>query len=243
MFDQFLVVLHRPQDVRNIGAVVRAMKNMGFGRLRLVDPAPFDPTDLLGIAHRADAIVAAIETFASLPEAIADTRFVVGTSERPRPDRPSRSDLRPFAAELAARAAAAGPVALLFGTEDNGLDRAALDRCNVVLSIPADPAYPSLNLAQAVLLVLYELRMAVAPAPLAVPRRPPATAAELETLATALDAALDAITFVKSGDSSVTLRRLRTLITRAEPDSAEVALLTAFAREIVHTIRRMKDEV
>lgn len=240
MLDQFIVVLHRPRDVRNIGAVVRAMKNMGFRRLRLVDPAPFDPADLLGIAHRADDVVAATETFASLPEALADARLVVGASERPRPDRPSRSDLRPLAAELVARAAVAGPVALLFGPEDNGLDLAALDRCNLVLAIPADPAYPSLNLAQAALLVLYELRTAAAPRLAVAPRRPPAAAGELESLAAALDAALDAVDFVKSGDTTVTLRRLRLLIARAEPDSAEVALLTAFAREIVHALRRAR---
>jgi tRNA/rRNA methyltransferase len=238
MLDQFIVVLHRPRDVRNIGAVVRAMKNMGFRRLRLVEPLPFDPADLLGIAHRADDVVNSIETFARLPDALADARLVVGTSERPHPGRPSRSDLRPLAAELTARAAASGPVALLFGPEDNGLDLAALDRCSLVLSLPADPAYPSLNLAQAALLVLYELRTAAAPRPLAVPRRPPATAAEIETFADALGAALDAVGFVKSGDGAATLRRLRAIVARAEPDSPEVALLTAFAREIVHALRR-----
>lgn len=242
MSDQFIVVLHRPRDVRNIGAVVRAMKNMGFRRLRLVDPAPFDRADLLGIAHRADDLVAAIETFSSLPEALADARLVVGTSERPRPGRPSRGDLRPLAAELVARAAAAGPVALLFGPEDNGLDLPALDRCSLILSLPADPAYPSLNLAQAVLLVLYELRMAAAPPPLAAPRRPPATAAEHETLAAALAAALAAVGFVKSGSGEAALRRLRAIVARAEPDSAELALLTAFAREIVHALRRARGD-
>jgi TrmH family RNA methyltransferase len=242
MLDQFIVVLHRPQDVRNVGAVVRAMKNMGFPSLRLVDPTPYDPADLLGIAHRADDVVAAIRTFPSLSAALADARYVVGLSERPRPDRPSRSDLRPLAAELVARAATAGPVALLLGPEDNGLDRAALDRCSLVLSLPADPAYPSLNLAQAALLVLYELRSAVAPPPVAAPRRPPATAGELELLGAALGAALDAVGFVKSGDGAATLRRLRALIARAEPDSAEAALLAAFAREVVHALRRARGE-
>lgn len=238
MIEQFIVVLHRPRDVRNIGAVVRAMKNMGFARLRLVDPAPFDPADLLGIAHRADDVVAAIASFPDLPAALADACLVVGTSERPRPDRPSRSDIRPLAAELVARAAV-GPVALLFGPEDNGLDTEALDRCNLLLSIPADPAYPSLNLAQAALLVLYELRMAAAAPALPAARRP-ATAAELETLTAALGAALDAVGFVKSGDGAATLRRLRALIARAEPESPEAALLTAFAREIVHALRRAR---
>lgn len=242
MLDQFIVVLHRPRDVRNIGAVVRAMKNLGFQRLRLVDPAPFDPADLLGIAHRAEDLVGAIERFDSLLPALADARLVVGTSERVRPDRPSRSDLRPLAAELVGRARVAGPIALLFGPEDNGLDLAALDRCGLVLTIPGDPAYPSLNLAQAALLVLHELRSAAAPPAAALRRRPPATADELETLGAALEAAIEAVGFVKSGDGSATLRRIRALLARAEPDSAEAALLTAFAREIVHALRRARGD-
>lgn len=240
--DQFVVVLHRPRDVRNIGAVVRAMKNMGFTRLRLVDPVPYDPADLLGIAHRADNVVDAIARFATLPDALADARFVVGTSERTRPERFSRTDIRPLAAELVARAYTGGPVVLLFGPEDNGLDLAALDRCNVVLSCPVDPAYPSLNLAQAALLVLYELRAAAALTPAPALRPPPAPAAELEAFAEALRDAITAVGFVKSGDGAATLRRLRTLIARAEPDSAELALLTALAREIVHALRRARGQ-
>ncbi len=236
--DQVITVLHRPRDVRNIGAVVRALKNMGFRRLRLVEPPPFDPTDLTGIAHRSEDLVAAIELYADLDAALADARYVVGTSERAHPDRPMRADVRPFAAELVARATSAGPVALLFGPEDHGLDNAALDRCHALLTLPADPAYPSLNLAQAVLLTLYELRMAAAGPPPAAPPRRLATAAELEASFAALAAAIEAVGFVKSGDGATVVRRLRGLITRAEPDSREAALLAAFAREIVYALRR-----
>lgn len=238
--DQIVVVLHKPRDVRNIGAVVRAMKNMGFGRLRLVAPAPFDPADLLGIAHRSEDVVAAIERYDDLPAALADARYVVGTSERAHPGRPMRFDLRPLAAELVARAAAAGPAALLFGPEDNGLDAAALDRCDAVLALPADPAYPSLNLAQAALLALYELRVAAgAPLP-AAPERVPATAAEHERFAEALAAAVAAVGFARSGDGAATLRRLRLLVARAGPDSAELALLSALMREVVHALERAR---
>ena len=140
------------------------------------------------------------------------------------------TDLRPLAGELVARAAA-GPVALLFGPEDNGLDAAALDRCDAVLCLPADPAYPSLNLAQAAMLALYELRMAAA-APLPrVQAREPATAGERERFAAALAAAVDAVGFVKSGDGAATLRRLRALVARAReripsmhPDDQEEAV-------------------
>lgn len=235
---QLVVVLHKPRDVRNLGAVVRAMKNFGFGRLRLVAPAPYDPADLLGIAHRADELVAAIERFDDLPAALADMRYVVGTSERPHPDRPMRNDPRPFAAELVARAATAGPVALLFGPEDKGLDNQALDRCQAVLTLPADPAYPSLNLAQAALLVLYELHMAaLGPLP-PPPERVPATAAQHEQFAAVVLATVRAAGFVKSGDGAGILRRLRGLVARAEPDSAELALLTAYLRELEDALER-----
>ncbi len=235
-----VVVLHKPRDVRNIGAVVRAMKNMGFGRLRLVAPEPFDPDDLLGIAHRSEDVVESIERFDDLPAALADVRYVLGTSERAHPGRQMRHDLRPLAAELLARAASAGPVALLFGPEDNGLDAAALDRCHAVLTLPSDPGYPSLNLAQAALLILYELRMAAgAPLP-PPPEQAPATAGEHERFAAALAEAVAAVGFVKSGDGATTLRRLRALVARAEPDSAELALLTALLREVVSALGRAR---
>lgn len=235
--DHVITILHHPQDVRNIGAVVRALKNLGFRRLRLVDPPPFDPADLTGIAHRSDDLVAAIEVYADLDAALADARYVVGTSERSHPGRLMRTDVRTFAAELCSRAAV-GPVALLFGSEDRGLDNAAFDRCHALLTLPTDPAYPSLNLAQAVLLTLYEIRMAsMGPLP-EPPARLSATAAELEALFAALYEAMKAIGFIKSGNGAATLRRLRALITRAEPDSREAALLTAFVREIVYALRR-----
>lgn len=232
MIDQWIVVLHQPQDVRNLGAVVRAMKNFGFQQLRLVNPCPFDPTDLSRIAHRSEDLVAAITIYPDLPAALADARYVVGTSERLHPERPMRSDLRPFAAELTQRAAHHGPVALLFGPEDHGLDHAALDQCHAILRLPTDPAYPSLNLAQAVLLILYELRMAD-PVPLpAPPVREPAPHADHEQFAAALATALHATGFIKSGAGTSQVRRLRQLIRRAEPDQRELALLTAWLREI-----------
>lgn len=234
-----VVVLYRPHDVRNIGAVVRAMKNTGFGQLRLVEPPAFEPADILGIAHRSDDLLAALEVHPTLDAALADAGYVVGTSARPHPSRPLRSDLRTFAPELLARAAAA-PLALLFGPEDNGLDNAALDRCHALVRLPVDPAYPSLNLAQAVLLLLYELRQAAAAPFSASPsiRAIPATAAELELAFAALERAIGAIGFVKSGSPEPTMRALRALLLRAEPDSREAALLAAIAREVVYALER-----
>jgi TrmH family RNA methyltransferase len=232
MVNNIVIVLHRPRDVRNIGAVVRAMLNMGFARLRLVDPAPFDPDDIGGIAHRSEAIVAAMQIFPDLGSALADTLFVVGTSARPHAGRSPRADVSALAGEVFARAAV-GPVALLFGPEDNGLDTAALDRCHALLSLPCDPAYPSLNLAQAALLALYELRHAALgelPPP---PPRSVAPASELDLALELVGAALRSIDFHKSGDGAATERALRALLMRAAPDARELALIGAIAREVV----------
>jgi tRNA/rRNA methyltransferase len=231
----FIIILHRPRDIRNIGAVVRAMKNMGFSRLRLVAPAPFDPADIGGIAHRSDDILATMESYATLDAALHGLQYLVGTSARQH-ERPLREDVRVLAGELVARAGQ-GTVGLLFGPEDNGLDNAALDRCNVVLRLPVNPAYPSLNLAQAALLLLYELRNAsAAPVPAQV-RGDLADIAALEAYFSALQQMLNSVEFVKSGNSESIMRPLRALFHRAEPSERELALLTAIAREVVKKVR------
>lgn len=236
--DHCIIVLHQPRDIVNIGGVVRAMKNMGLRRLRLVAPVAFDAADITGIAHRSEDILAAAQVYADLDAALSDTIYVVGTSARPRGAHVLRSDVRALAHELLGRAAH-GLVALLFGPEDNGLDNAALDRCHTVLRLPTDPVYSSLNLAQAALLLMYELRMAAVtlPNPQTDPI-PPATAAQLELLFAALEHALHAVEFFKTGKTEGTMRTLRTLFQRADLDQREAALLTAIAREIGGFLRR-----
>ncbi len=237
--DNIVVVLHRPRKLVNIAGVVRAMKNMGLLRLRLVQPAEFSPAAIEPIAHRSGDLLAAATLHQALDEALADAIFVAGTSARPREAGPPVATPRALAPVLLARAAA-GPVALLFGPEDNGLTNAELDRCHALVSIPADPAYASLNLAQAALLIAYELRQA---AELPAPPRPapaqPASAAQLQLLFGALEQALAAIEFFKAPQQvSPTMRALRGLAHRAEPDAREAALLRAIALETLSFLRR-----
>jgi tRNA/rRNA methyltransferase len=236
VLDQIIVILNRPQKLVNIGGVVRAMKNMGLRRLRLVAPAAFDPYDIAGIAHRSDDILATLAILPDLDTALADTTFVVGTTARQRTSLPSNTP-RSIAPELLARAAQ-GPVALLFGPEDNGLTNSELDRCHQLVTIPTDPAYPSLNLAQALLLLAYELRMAEVAPPPAARRLPPATNAQLEGLFGVAEQALWDVAFFKTEQAERMMRTLRDLIHRANPDTQEAALLTAMAREISHFARR-----
>ncbi len=233
-FDQFVVVLHRPENPLNIGAIVRAMKNMGFGRLRLVQPAPFTTDDLLRLAHHAEDVVERIEVFATLDDALADVHFTVGTAAIEHSDYRLTEDLRGLAAELWARAEA-GVVALLFGAEADGLDRAALDRCHLVARIPANPEYAALNLAQAALLLLYELRMgANLPHSAASPVQPGATHEHLERLFQVSEEALRGIGFFKYNPAAV-MHTLRQIVYRAELRNDEAALLLAIARQVMRT--------
>jgi TrmH family RNA methyltransferase len=236
--EQVRVVLYQPHDVVNIGGVVRAMMNMGFGALHLVEPAPFAPAAVERIAHRSARVLAAARQHASLDEALADAVYVVGTTERQHGQHPIQTDIRAAAATIVQRAAE-GPVALLFGPENNGLDLPALDRCHMLLRLPSAPDYPSLNLAQAVLLLLYELRMTAPPAlPAAPPAPPPASSAQLAHLFAAWDEALHAIDFFKQRRPASLLRPLRAAIFRARLNEQQAALLLAIAREIVHALRR-----
>ncbi|GAB4207535.1 MAG: RNA methyltransferase [Roseiflexaceae bacterium] len=234
--DNLIVVLHRTRDVVNIGAVVRAMKNMGLSRLRLVEPVPFAPDDILRLAHRSEDVLDAARNYDTLDAALADTVYVVGTTARTRGEHQVRQDVRAFAPEVLAQTAK-GPVALLFGPEDNGLDNQALDRCHALVRLPVDPAYPSLNLAQAAMLLMYELRTAAVPTADA-PAAPAATAGQHEQLYAAVAQALEAIEFCKAGDAEPKLRVVRRLVQRAQPTPDEAALITAMAREVAAFIRR-----
>ena len=237
--DNIVVVLCRPQKLVNIAGTVRAMKNMGLRRLRLVRPAEYDPADIAGIAHRSDDLLAAATLHADLDTALADAVFVAGATARPRRATVGVAAPRALAPELLARAAD-GPVALLFGPEDNGLTNAELDRCHATLAIPADPAYPSLNLAQAVLIAAYELRLAadMPRLPEEARRPPPAGVAQLEALFAAIEAALWGIEFFKAQKAEGMMRTIRGLIHRAAPDAREAALLQAMCVETLNFLRR-----
>lgn len=235
-----IIVLDQPQNPANIGAVVRAMRNFGFDTLRLVNPAPFERAELLRYAHRCDELVAALTIHPALDDALADAVFVVGTAAQAHPERPHTSDVHALAREMHARAAQ-GPVALLFGTEGDGLDRAALDRCHMIASLPTDTDYPALNLAQSVLLFLYELRQA-APSrtgnavPLASPSdATAATQAELERLFTATQAMLEQAGYIRYSPEAL-MRDLRQMAFRAQLTTRDATILLSIARKLQRSL-------
>lgn len=237
-----VVVLVEPQNVVNIAGCVRAMMNFGLERLRLVDPAEFSPYRIAGIAHRSEDVLEAAETFSTLDEAIADVTYVVGTTARARTAQ--RNYVRPnAAASEVVRAAEEGSVALLFGREDRGLSNEALDRCNTVAIVPTDSASSSLNLAQACLLICYEIFNEAATAEV-LPRgkreQGPATQADLEEMYQALQDGLGRMEFFKGArEPQSVIRTLRTLLGRAEPTLREARLVRAIGFEMRNHLDRM----
>lgn len=236
------VVLYEPQDPVNIGATVRAMKNMGATDLRLVRPCDYTPYRLEGIAHQTMEIIQRIRHFDTLDEAIADCTLVAGFTARRRAAKRALTDARAAAPQIVA-AAQQGTAALMFGREDHGLPNEAMDRAHLVVTV-STTGHSSLNLAQAVLLALYELHLSAADATrtLAPPRRdaPPATAADYELVFADAERAMEAIQFFKTRHHEHIMRSLRSLTFRASLDTREIALLRAMSIEVLRTIDRIK---
>ncbi|HYC79289.1 MAG TPA: RNA methyltransferase [Planctomycetota bacterium] len=149
-------VLVEPKGPRNIGSTCRALKNFGFRRLALVNPAVTDHPEAREMASSAGDVLREARVCATLDEALRDATFVVGTTARPRHRVPVKSPAE-AALEILAHALSGGEVALVFGREDHGLSQDELLRCHLALNIETAPEYGSLNLAQAVLLVAYEI--------------------------------------------------------------------------------------
>jgi TrmH family RNA methyltransferase len=242
--DRVVIVLDEPQDVVNIAGVMRAMMNMGLSRLRLVRPADFDAYRIEGIAHKSAPLIQATELYGTLDDALADATFVVGTTARARTAQRSFLHPREGAEEILARAEE-GTVAVLFGREDRGLANEALDRCHRVIVVPTHPGYSSLNLAQACLVVSYEIFLAAggggAPLPKGRRKSPPATHEDLESMFSALEAGLGRIQFFKARKPEAVLRTLRTVLTRSRLDVRESRLLRAIGFEIGHYLDRLRE--
>ncbi|MBM4183294.1 MAG: RNA methyltransferase [Gemmatimonadetes bacterium] len=241
---RIVVVLDHTKDLVNIAGVARVMMNFGLTRLRLVKPDEFDTWRIGGIAHKSQRITEVATLYETLDEALADVSFVVGTSARARTAGRSYTRPRDVAAQIAERVHEAnrGTVAIVFGREDRGLTNEALDRCHAVAVIPTDPAYKSLNLAQACLLLAYEVFLALGEGARPLPKgrratRPP-TQEELEATFAALEKGLGAIDFFKSRKPESVLRTLRTLVSRAQPDLREARLIAAIGHEIKNKIDR-----
>jgi tRNA (cytidine32/uridine32-2'-O)-methyltransferase len=223
------VVLVSPERPANVAAACRAMKNMGLGHLVLVNPPEgLDRREVRSLAYGAWDVLDDATTAANLEEAVAGCTLVVGTCSRPGPD-----DWTPrrLALEGAARAAG-GRVALVFGPEARGLRNAELARCHVRVRIPAHESQPSLNLAQAVLIVAYEIFVS-ARGRSEPPAEPRATAGQLEQALEALRAGLLGIGYLNPQNPEGILAELRGMLARAGPSRRELDLLQGVSRQLL----------
>jgi len=234
------VVLYEPQDPVNIAATVRAMKNMGASTLRLVRPCAYDPARLEGIAHDTWDVIDRIVHYDDFDAAVADCVRLLGFTARRRAAKWDILDPR-AAARDALDHVEEGVVGLVFGREDSGLPNQILDRIHVAVTIPTT-THASLNLAQAVLIALYELHLAAGDATRTLPgprkEAPPATTADFERFFTEAHQALEAIQFFKTRYPEHIMRSIRTLTYRAAPDARELSLLRATALEVVRFLER-----
>jgi TrmH family RNA methyltransferase len=240
-----ILVLVNPQDIVNIASSVRIAKNFGIQRVRLVNPEVFDPYRIEGIAHNTADLVARIEIFDSLEQAIGDCVFTAVLTARERAAK--RRVLRPREAAAALiEAAGAGSVAIIAGREDSGLTNAELDLCHVLVTISTDPGHRSLNLAQAVAIMAYETwnardgeRLPIKP-----PRNQadPVTSGQLEELFADWTRALWAIDFFKTRQPDNVMRSLREVVFRAELDGREASLLRAMGIEVVRFLDRLNSK-
>jgi tRNA/rRNA methyltransferase/tRNA (cytidine32/uridine32-2'-O)-methyltransferase len=194
------IVLLRPHDAENLGAAARALKNFGLSDWAWVDPAVTDLERSRRVAVHAADLLSSARVASSLDAIVADCVWVVGTSSRSVTGT-RRINPREAARQIVNRGAD-GTVALVFGDERNGMHNAELRRCNALSAVPTSPRQPSINLAQAVLLYAYELRLAslASGPPNSAPRAAAATDADLRRLESALRSALEDSRFLVHAD-------------------------------------------
>jgi TrmH family RNA methyltransferase len=226
------IVLINTTHPGNIGATARAMKVMGLKSLHLVTPKLFPCAEATARASGADDLLQHAVVHNSLDAALAGCSLVLGTSARlrslPMPQLDVRMAAERALAEGRPEASGAQDVAVLFGRERYGLTNDEMQRCNQLVHIDTNPEYGSLNLAQAVQVVAYELRMKAiggAGVELTPPDWVPVDAGQMERLFVHLEETLLQIEFLNPDQPKRLMMRLRRLFNRARPDQNEINIL------------------
>jgi tRNA/rRNA methyltransferase len=243
LFKRLRIVLVETSRPGNIGAAARAMKNMGFSDLVLVNPRfsnAMEQDEAIAFASGAQDVMAAARIVGSIGEALTDCNFAAAVSARLREFSPPvvapRSLARQLAADSGCRAA------LVFGNERFGLPNEIVEKCNALINIPANPDYSSLNLAQAVQVLTYECRMAAtddAPHPTDVGfQGQAADVAQIEQMYAHLEQALIAIEFLDADNPKKLMPRLKRLLSRTQLEVEEVNILRGMAKQILSFRRK-----
>jgi tRNA/rRNA methyltransferase len=243
-------VLVETSRAGNIGAVARAIKTMGFSELVLVNPrfadAVEDP-EAIAFASGAQDVLAGARIVTDIAQALEGCNFAAAVSARLREFSPPVWTPRAFAGHIAGHVAgeAALTTALIFGNERFGLPNQIVEQCNVLINIPANPAYSSLNLAQAAQVLAYECRVAAeegadaAAAPSAIGfHGDAANLAQVDGMYAHLEQALVAIDFLDADNPKKLMPRLKRLFARTELETEEVNILRGIASHILKLARR-----
>ncbi len=225
-----IVVLVEPQLGENIGAAARAMANFGLSRLRLVKPVQGWPNEKARVmAAGADRMLDGAQLYDSLADAIGDCTFVLAATARNHDQAKPVIGAAEAAAEMAPRVAAGENVAIVFGRERNGLENHEVARADRILTLPVNPAFASLNLAQAVVIVGYEWfkqagrRSAVRHA---AQKSPPAAKQQLDAFFADLERELDKVEFFRPEEKRGTMGvNLRNIFQRMAPSQQDIRTL------------------
>ncbi|MBS1201311.1 MAG: methyltransferase [Proteobacteria bacterium] len=219
------IVLVDASHPGNIGAVARAMKNMGLSELVLVRPRQYPDAEATVRASSAADLLARARIVPEIAEAVGDCGLVLGTSARPRAANWEVLE-PPDAAARVVAAAEQRPVAILFGGERNGLSNEDLSACHALVTVPANPQYESLNLAQAVQILTWEIRKATGAKVRRLPAESaPATAEQMAHLRAHLAKVLAGLGFDEPRNHANLVARIERLLARAVPDEKEVQIL------------------
>lgn len=245
-------VLVEPSHPGNVGAAARALKTMGFSRLVLVAPrvpqVHCDP-EAVAMASGADDVLAAAHIVPTLADALAGVQWSLALTARTREYGPPPAAPRQAVQDACRQAVHGGDIALVFGNERTGLSNDDVERCSALAHIPANPAYSSLNLAQAVQVLSYELRLAylgerapVAALPAAggaggaaqpAAGSPLATSDDIERMYVHLENALIALEFLDPANPKKLMSRLRRLFARSGLEREEVNIVRGIAKHIL----------
>ncbi len=237
--NNIVFVLVEPRESGNIGAAARAIKNMGFGTLRLVNPPATISEEAGWFAHGAQDVLDRAERFQTMKEAVADSSLVVGTTRRTGK---KRRVFIPFDETISriVSAAQGNRVAVLFGRETKGLSNAEIEQCGLLLRIATAPEQPSLNIAQAVLIVAYELMKAGFGPPQEQQAAALVPHAQLDALYGRIAKTLKLIDYVARGDRDLESRimlNLRHFIGRAGLAPWELRMLQGIIGQVDRKVK------
>jgi len=224
------IVLVEPQLGENIGAAARAMANFGLSQLRLVKPLQGWPNEKARVmASGADRVLDAAVLYDSLSEAIADCHFVLATTARGHDQAKPVIGADAAAGEMAPRVAGGEQVAILFGRERTGLENHEVALADRIVTLPVNPAFASLNLAQAVAIIAYQWFMVVSGAelPFATPEKsPPAAKQQFDAFFADLERELEKVEFFRPEEKRATMRiNLRNIFIRMAPSQQDLRTL------------------